>query len=669
MEYFHRYFVFLVFCLNSLYLFAADEKVVYGVDDRLDVYETFNPLYIDLAKSTAAQIPASSVVKSGTGYVFYGTKLKVAKKLCPNASFSEQVTGARCSGFLVAPDLLVTAGHCMTNQGDCSNNYWVFDYKMTSRQSDPTHFSSSQVYKCAEIINQTFSRTSSDFALIRLNRVATDRTPLLYRTEGTVSSEANLVLIGHPSGLPTKIAAGANIRDNSDPYFFTANTDSFGGNSGAAVFDAYSGLLEGILVRGEDDYEEQASGCYLPKVCTASDCRGEDIVRITNILEIGEAPQAKNLTIDRLDGNAVRISWIPSTIKKLQYRLFFDELPSSFSSSSRDCNQLDFIKTNEAKFVSKVLDTNTDYVVTVCSETITGKISKSAQKIVHMKKLMPKPLAPVQLVVSNITTSSAQVNWESEGGPVEGFNFGLFKKEMATDVTCRDLLSNTFLNSHSFDQLQSETDYVFIVCAKNADGVLSSSSSQIEFKTPLIKSPSAVSITEIYADAVSIQWDKTGGNFLVATLEGKNPPATCEGGEKTESTYFSLIGLKPFTFYSMRICGVSNSGEISKTSLTAQFITPAFDIDFAKGAFVNNTLTLGLTYKNVFGYILINVETCLLNSKGLKKTCENQKGIIFGSDQKKFVLTNLKSKSTYQTTVTYPEYPVVSSGQFLFETP
>ncbi len=70
-----------------------------------------------------------------------------------------------------------------------------------------------------------------------------------------------LVVIGRPSGLPTKVADGAQVRSVND-VFLVANLDTYGGNSGSAVFNAVTGVVEGILVRGDTDYVYNAQlGC------------------------------------------------------------------------------------------------------------------------------------------------------------------------------------------------------------------------------------------------------------------------------------------------------------------------------------------------------------------------------------------------------------------------
>jgi V8-like Glu-specific endopeptidase len=124
----------------------------------------------------------------------------------------------------------------------------------------------------------------NDYALIRLDRKVVGRTPLKYRKSGKIAEGQEIVVIGHPTGLPTKVAGGANVRENHRDVFFNANLDTFGGNSGSAVFNADTGEVEGILVRGEQDYEyDWSKGCRVVYKCTDDGCRGEDVTRITNI--------------------------------------------------------------------------------------------------------------------------------------------------------------------------------------------------------------------------------------------------------------------------------------------------------------------------------------------------------------------------------------------------
>lgn len=266
---------------------AVENKVIYGEDDRLDVYETSDSRHLELAKSTAAMISVSKVTIDGDEATVSGSTLS-SRGICATAKFAKQMTAANCSGFLVGEDLLVTAGHCIRSQSDCDNNYWVFDFAVEVNGESAAKVPSTSVYKCKEIIERDLNRTTSDdFALLRLARKVTDRAPLTVRTEGKVEDKTELVVIGHPTGLPTKVADGAYVRDNNNPVYFQSNLDTFGGNSGSAVFDTKTGMVEGILVRGETDYiYDSTQGCRVPKECSNEGCRGEDVTRITNIKKL-----------------------------------------------------------------------------------------------------------------------------------------------------------------------------------------------------------------------------------------------------------------------------------------------------------------------------------------------------------------------------------------------
>ncbi len=280
--------LFLSLALLTASAFASNTqvKVVYGEDDRKDVYETTNPLFLRLARSTAAMIPVGNLRADGERIQVAGPSMR-SRGFCASERFSDQPTAANCSGFLVGEKLLVTAGHCMTRAAQCSGNRWVFDYKMENAGSTNISVPASSVYSCARVITQRLEGgNGDDFALIELDRPVVDRAPLAYRKSGRPSVGDDIVVIGHPTGLPTKVADGASVRRLSDK-FFVANLDTYGGNSGSAVFNATTGVVEGILVRGEEDYvQDTTNWCRATNYCPDTGCRGEDVTYITNIREL-----------------------------------------------------------------------------------------------------------------------------------------------------------------------------------------------------------------------------------------------------------------------------------------------------------------------------------------------------------------------------------------------
>jgi V8-like Glu-specific endopeptidase len=223
-------------------------------------------------------------LKAGrTGEIQISSATLTSRGICAKERFSKQIAAANCSGFLVAPNVLVTAGHCIKNEVDCASYKWVFDYKVDNADQGAIIVPTSSVYACKKIIARTLdSITKDDYAVIQLDR-ATDRRPLTFRKSGKVATGDQLVVIGHPSGLPTKIADGAHVRSLSTK-FFVANLDTYGGNSGSAVFNVQTSEVEGILVRGENDYVyDSADGCQVSNRCAANACRGEDVTYITNV--------------------------------------------------------------------------------------------------------------------------------------------------------------------------------------------------------------------------------------------------------------------------------------------------------------------------------------------------------------------------------------------------
>ena len=258
---------------------AARPNVIYGDDNRRDVYEAHGA-FIELSRSTAAMIAPANMKLAGNAVVISAPTLQ-ARGICAKERFSNQISAANCSGFLVAGNKLITAGHCIKSQADCAANKWVFDYRVESANQTQMVVPASSIYSCRGIITRALD-SSNDFAMIQLDRVVSDRHPVRLRKSGRPAVGDDLVVIGHPTGLPTKIADGAKVRSLLTK-FFTANLDTYGGNSGSAVFNVRTEEVEGILVRGENDYVKDPSGCQVSNRCAMNACRGEDVTYITNV--------------------------------------------------------------------------------------------------------------------------------------------------------------------------------------------------------------------------------------------------------------------------------------------------------------------------------------------------------------------------------------------------
>ncbi|HAN05014.1 MAG: hypothetical protein A2X29_06395 [Elusimicrobia bacterium GWA2_64_40] len=261
---------------------VAADKVIYGSDDRLDIYQVTDSRLLKLADSTVGLFQASDVYVTGSRALLTTESYADGYNLCKEEPFYEQVTGAFCSGSLVAPDIIMTAGHCVKSADACEGTKFVFGFAVKSKGVNPSEVPASDVYSCSELIGREQVGTGADWALIRLDRKVTGHEPLKYDTSDSVKNGDPLVVIGHPAGLPTKVAGGATVRDASPKGYFVANLDTYGGNSGSAVFNAKTGVIVGILVRGENDYVYK-DGCSVSNVCPSTGCRGEDVTKLNAV--------------------------------------------------------------------------------------------------------------------------------------------------------------------------------------------------------------------------------------------------------------------------------------------------------------------------------------------------------------------------------------------------
>jgi V8-like Glu-specific endopeptidase len=273
---------------------GSRNKVVYGSDNRQEV-SSLTGERKEWARATAAMIAKKDIKRGFFLFNLLGiTRLPLTNastlqdfhNLCVGERYADQLSASNCTGFLIAKDVLVTAGHCVTSQEDCDENLWAFDYTQENMQRGKRpSFKAKDVYKCEKILSQEYTwYGKSDFAVIKLNRKVKNRKPLeVERTRTNIAVGEQIAVIGTPSGLPLKFADQAQIRSIETEYFIT-NLDTFGGNSGSPVISTESGKVIGILVRGENDYEvDPELGCYRPYKCKEDECRGEDVTFITEL--------------------------------------------------------------------------------------------------------------------------------------------------------------------------------------------------------------------------------------------------------------------------------------------------------------------------------------------------------------------------------------------------
>lgn len=208
---------------------------------------------------------------------------------CSEHAFSKEFANdklwANCSGVLVAKNIVLTAGHCITRLEDCSTKSFVFDF-LDNSSLQKVRTDQKQVYTCKKILDWSRpvpNKQLVDFALIQLDREVTDRDPISL-TDKSLKAEQDVFSFGFPLGSPMKISKGfisyENAQENQLPErsFYRANMSTHPGLSGGGVYDENLQLV-GVLVRGEANIEKDGR-CQVLRHCEKGDCTWAEVQKL-----------------------------------------------------------------------------------------------------------------------------------------------------------------------------------------------------------------------------------------------------------------------------------------------------------------------------------------------------------------------------------------------------
>lgn len=270
--------------------FAQDGKEdVYGTDDRKERYQFLTTSMTYRLARSSAMVAMRGLVKprSDGNFELWEPRTLAQTGVCADERFAKQPEVGYCSATLVAPDLVVTSGHCMMNayggfasaQRRCEDIYLVFDFAYsaatTSWLSALRVIPKKNVFRCVEVLAAEIpdlTMPRQDYAILKLDRAVEGRTPVPVYDGADRPVGSSAIQIGHPSGLPQKIAP-AKVYEHLDPARYDAyryRSDVFGGNSGGGVFTT-NGTLFGIPTRysGKNYVLDTSASpeCYRTAVC------------------------------------------------------------------------------------------------------------------------------------------------------------------------------------------------------------------------------------------------------------------------------------------------------------------------------------------------------------------------------------------------------------------
>lgn len=241
-----------------------EQPIIYGEDDRLEVYEVQNDLLRRRAELTTVSFLYRQSVEYSTdaSASIDGPAYELLYGLCADEPFLGQPGAAWCTGVLIDDDLVLTAGHCLGTSASqvattCERMAVAFGYHYTSAGVFP-EITDEDIFNCRRVAVWTQNSddlTAPDFAIIQLDKSATPRHEVSPLRETPALPGERVAVVTHGAGLPSKVDEGARVLDTrAYSEYFSADTDTFEGASGSPVFDENSILL-GIHTRGAADWE------------------------------------------------------------------------------------------------------------------------------------------------------------------------------------------------------------------------------------------------------------------------------------------------------------------------------------------------------------------------------------------------------------------------------
>jgi hypothetical protein len=244
--------------------FSVSVYAIYEEDNRKDLYEIADPQVKKVAAAMAYQIEKVEL----TGWTFERNwklvmETMVQRGVCAEERFSGQLSlRNNCTAILVSPKHLLSAGNCI-NEHFCTNDlyYWMFDNDLKTDGPQIETNSRKNFYRCKKVVKRAFDRNSGvSYILFELEKEVKNIEPVKFRRSGRMGVNEEVIVLGHPQGLPLKIADHAQALDQNETHFIL-NSDISGSTRGAAIINAKNYELEGIMVYGTANYESSGDAC------------------------------------------------------------------------------------------------------------------------------------------------------------------------------------------------------------------------------------------------------------------------------------------------------------------------------------------------------------------------------------------------------------------------
>ncbi len=271
----------------------AIRKTLYGKDDRMDLWSVVKARDEALHKGVANPREALWLkAAEAVGFIIEKDELQALpnnqflisvevfgkkRKICNDGSerfWAQPCMRGTGTGFLVGEDRVVTASHCLPDGFPLDRFCIIFGYALWSEDiPDSIVVRGEDVYEFKKILDRKDNKVpdnkrveAEDWAVLQLKRKTT-RQPLKLGS-GNPNKDAAVYAIGYSDGLPVKLSPkGVVNKELGHNRSFIAAVDATGGNSGSPVLDRETHEVQGLLIRGNEDFAMvEHLGCMRPVV-------------------------------------------------------------------------------------------------------------------------------------------------------------------------------------------------------------------------------------------------------------------------------------------------------------------------------------------------------------------------------------------------------------------
>ena len=375
----------------------------------------------------------------------------------------------------------------------------------------------------------------------------------VYATKENIPVLPDIIAPSVPTGVVI-----SNITGSSAVVSYDASTDNSGGVITYEIFVdlvsqgtttnltfPLSGLSEitsySVTVTARDE-SGNVSNASTPVVFETLDVTAPTVPTGVNITDI--------------TGSTANVNWIASTDNSggiITYEVFVDSVSQG--------------TTTNLSFALSGLSDLTSYSVTVSASDESGNVSNESTPVVFETLDITAPTVPTNVVISNITETTADVNW-TQSTDNSG---GVITYEVFVDGV---LQGSTTLTTFSLTGLTLLTSYSVTLKAIDESGNESALSVPVNFSTVDLTAPSVpsgVAVTNITQTTADVSWlastDNSGGTITYEIFVDGISQGT------TTSLTFGLTGLTLLTSYSVTVNASDVSGNTSALSTPVVFDT------------------------------------------------------------------------------------------------